>query len=217
MGKQSFAVIGMGRFGTSTAKTLADGGHEVLAVDREEERINQIKDFVLHAVVADTTDERAIAQLGVRNFDAVVVAIGNDLRASILTTVLCKEQGARCVVAKALDDLHAKLLLKTGADRVVQPEHDGGVRLGRSLPSDNIVDSLELTDDYSINEIRVPKEWVGRSLAHLAVRTRYGVSVIALRRGGTMIVNMDPLDALQEDDILFLVGDNEHLERITDA
>lgn len=211
---KSFMIIGMGRFGTSTALTLAELGHEVLAVDNREERINAVKDRVLHAVVADTTDERVLSQLGVRNFDCVVICVGDDLRSSVLTTVLCRELGAKRIVAKAQDALHAKLLLKTGADRAVQPEHDGGVRLARSLISESIIDSLDLSEDYSIHEIHVPEGWVGKSLAGLDVRKRFGLSVVAIRREGMVLVNLRPQEPFLRGDAIFVLGDNDNLERI---
>ena len=217
MENQSFVVIGMGRFGRSTACTLAELGCEVLVIDKAESRIDIVKDAVLHAIIADTTEERTLAQLDLPSFNAVVICIGKDLRASILTTVLCKEQGAKRIIAKAQDDLHAKLLLKTGADEVVQPEHDAGIRLARSLPSDDVLDSLDLTDDYSVNEMHVPKDWVGKTLASLALRTHYGVSVIALMRDGVMHVNNNPNEKLQVEDTLFVVGDNEQLKKLIDS
>jgi len=211
---RSFLIIGMGRFGSSTARTLAALGHEVLAVDRSEERIEAIKDDVLHAVTADTSEERVLASLGISNFDCVVICVGDDLRSSILTTVLCKELGAKRIVAKAQDDLHAKILLKTGADQAVQPEHDGGVRLARSLASESIIDSLGLSEEYSVQEIHVPEKWIGKSLVGLNVRVRYGVSVIALRRDGHLQVNVNANAPLQPGDTLFILGDNKDLERL---
>lgn len=215
MEKQSFLVIGMGRFGRSTAKTLAENGYEVLAIDRAEDRIDLVKEVVLRAVIADATEEKTLSQVGVQDFDAVVICIGKDLRASVLTTIICKEQGAKRIIAKAQDDLHAKLLLKTGADEVAQPEHDAGVRLARALFSDTIVDSMDLTEDYSVNEIRVPQSWVGKTVPALSTRARYGVSVIARMRDGVMQVSNDPQDKLRADDTLFVVGDNAHLQRLT--
>ncbi|MEG1523915.1 MAG: TrkA family potassium uptake protein [Clostridia bacterium] len=211
---KSFIIIGLGRFGTSTARMLNTLGHEVLAVDKRADRINAIRDSVLHAVQADTTDERVVAQLGVRNFDCVVICIGDDIRASILTTVLCREMGAKKIIAKSQDDLHHKLLIKTGADRVVQPEHDGGIRLARSLVAEGVLDSLDLSEEYSINEIVVPKSWVDKSLAGLNVRTRYGLSVIAIRRDGSVSVNIDPNEPFHEDDSIYVLGDNKSLERL---
>ena len=214
---KSFLIIGLGRFGQSTARMLTTLGHEVVAVDKRADRVGLIKDNVMRAIQADTTDERAVAQLGIRNFDAIVICIGDDIRASVLATVLCREMGAKKIVAKAQDDLHQKLLIKTGADRVVQPEHDGGIRLARSLVAEGVLDSLDLSDEYSINEVEIPKEWIGRSLAQIDVRNRYGVSVIAVRRDGHVSVNTDPNEPFHKEDSIYLLGDDKSLERICGA
>lgn len=211
---KSFLILGLGRFGTSTARMLTLLGHEVLAVDKRADRVNDIKDSVLHAVQGDTSDERVIAQLGVRNFDCVVICIGDDIRASVLATVLCRENGAKLIIAKAQDDLHQKLLLKTGADRVVQPEHDGGVRLARSLTAEGVLDSLDLSEEYSINEVLIPKTWIGKTLAGMNVRNHYNLSVIALRRAGNVTVNIDPNMAFAEGDSIYVLGDNKSLEKL---
>ncbi len=211
---KSFAVIGIGRFGESVAQTLCTLGHEVLAVDRDEARIASVADHVTHAVVADTTDERALKRIGVRNFDCVIISVGDDIRASILTTVLAKEQGAQLVIAKASDKLHARLLEKTGADKVVLPEHEGGVRLARSLVSGSIIDYLDLSDKYSINETLIPAPWIGKTLIELNVRNRFGISVIAIRRGEEIIVTLDPKAPLRAGDVLVMIGANESLTRI---
>ena len=211
---KSFAVIGIGRFGASVAQTLCTLGHEVLAIDRDETRIAAIADIVTHAVVADTTDERALKRIGVRNFDCIIISVGDDIRTSILTTVLVKEQGAQYVIAKASDRLHARLLEKTGADKVVLPEHEAGVRLARSLVSGSIIDYLDLSDEYSINETLIPTPWVGKTLVELNVRNRFGVSVIAIRRGEDILVTLDPKAPLHAGDVLVMIGSNESLTRI---
>ncbi|MDO4572100.1 MAG: TrkA family potassium uptake protein [Clostridia bacterium] len=213
---KSFLILGLGRFGTSTALMLTRLGHEVLAVDRRADRVNAIKDEVLHVVQADTSDERTIAQLGVSNFDCVVICIGDDIRASVLATVLCREMGASTIIAKAQDDLHAKLLMKTGADRVVQPEFDAGVRLARSLSAEGVIDSLDLSEDYSINEIAVPEEWIGKSLAALNVRKRYGLSVIAVRRDGHLLLNLDPNEPFHDQDTVYVLGANKIVDKLAD-
>ena len=211
---KSFAVIGIGRFGASVAQTLCTLGHEVLAIDRDETRIAAIADLVTHAVVADTTDERALKRIGVRNFDCIIISVGDDIRTSILTTVLVKEQGAQFVIAKASDRLHARLLEKTGADKVVLPEHEAGVRLARSLVSGSIIDYLDLSDEYSINETLIPTPWIGKTLVELNVRNRFGVSVIAIRRGEDILVTLDPTAPLHAGDVLVMIGSNESLTRI---
>ena len=211
---KSFAVIGIGRFGTSVALTLSLMGHEVLAVDTSAAAIDSIADRVTHAIVADATDERVLRRIGIAEFDAVVISVAADIRASILTAMLSKELGAKRVVAKVADDLHAKLLIKAGADQVVQPERDSGVRLARSIAVDSVLDYFALTDDVSINELRLPYSWAGKSLVQLGIRTRYGVSVIAIKRGEKMIVAIDPNSALEQGDVLVLLGSNHELEKL---
>ena len=211
---KTFAVIGLGRFGTSVAQTLCALGHEVLAVDRDENRVAAVADSVTHAIVADTTDERALKRIGIRNFDCVILSVGDDIRASILSTVLMKEQGAPYVIAKASDALHAKLLEKTGADKVVLPEHEAGIRLARSLVSGSIIDYLDLSDKYSITETRIPEKWAGKTLIDLNVRRNYDVSVIAIRRGEEILVTLDPKAPLQRGDVLVMIGTNAGLSRI---
>jgi len=212
---KSFAVIGIGRFGFSVAKTLCQLGHQVLAVDVNEDHIKMASSYVTHSVQADTTDERALSQLGIRNFDYVIISMGDDIRASILTTVICKEQGAKYIIAKASDDLHAKLLYKTGADKVVQPETEAGIRLAKSLVSENIIDYLDLSEEYSVHEIRVPKNWVGKTLADLDVRAKYDVTVIAVRRNADIKVTLDPNDLLLAGDIIIMIGSNKGFDKIS--
>lgn len=212
--QKSFMVIGLGRFGTSTALTLSRLGHEVLAVDKRADRVNSIKDDVTHAVQADTTDERVIEQLGVRNFDCVVICIGDDIRASTLATVLCREKGAKRIICKAQDDLHKLLLRKTGADSVVMPELDGGARLARSLAVEGVLDSLDLSDDFSLNEILVPAGWVGKSLLELGARSKFGVSVVAIRRDGNIYANVDPSAPFLPGDTLYAIGSNKSFEKL---
>ena len=214
MEKRSFLVIGLGRFGRSTAEALTALGHEVLAVDQDQERVEEIKDSVLQALQADCTDERVLERLGVRNFDCVIICIGEDIRSSTLTTVLCRELGAKTIIAKAQDALHAKLLAKTGADRIIQPEKDAGIRLARSLQSQSIIESLTLSDDCSVTEMRVPKSWTGKTLIELNARARYGVSVIAIRHGGQMLLSVDPSSPLHPDDTLIMLGLNESFEKV---
>lgn len=211
---KNIAIIGLGRFGSSIAITLCKLGHQVLAVDMNPELVQAISSHVTHAVEADATNERALSQLGIRNFDCVIVSIGDDIRASTLATILCKEMGAAYVIAKASDELHAKLLNKTGADKVVLPEWESGVRLARSLVSKSVIDYLELSEKYSVSEMRMPLRWVGKSLSQINVRARFKVSVIALRRDDKIIIALDPKAPLEANDVLVLLGANEDLTKI---
>ncbi|TGV17987.1 TrkA family potassium uptake protein, partial [Mesorhizobium sp. M00.F.Ca.ET.186.01.1.1] len=154
MSKQ-FAIIGMGRFGSSVARTLYEMDYEVMGIDENEERINENIQYVTHAVAADSTDERALKEIGIRNFDVVVVAIGVDIQASILTVLTLKELGVKKIVAKAQNERHGQVLYKVGADRVVFPERDMGVRVAHNLISANVLDFIELAEDYSVAEVVV--------------------------------------------------------------
>ncbi|MGN0793014.1 MAG: potassium channel family protein [Aristaeellaceae bacterium] len=212
--KKQFVVLGLGRFGASVAKHLTQMGHEVLAVDNDEELVNALAPYVMSAVQADATDETALAALGLRNFDAAVVAIGSNSRDSILVTVLCKEAGVPLVIAKAEDDLHAKVLLKVGADRVVFPERDMGMRVARSLDTPNIIELIELSNDHRIAEVLTPAKWCGRTLLDINVRRNFGLSVIGIRRGEKFLGSPGAETVLLEGDVLLMLGQSKDIEAI---
>ncbi len=211
---KQFAVIGLGRFGTSVAKTLTTMGYEVLAIDDDQNRVQEIVNEVTHAIQADAKDEQALKALGIRNFDVVIVAIGQDMQASILVTVLLKELGVKCVVAKAQTDLHGKVLYKVGADKVVFPERDMGARVAHSLVSSNVLDHIELSPDYSILEVVAPETFVGKTLKESALRAKFGVTVLAVKRGAEIIVSPSPDELIRENDILVAIGENNKLRSI---
>jgi trk system potassium uptake protein TrkA len=213
MKKKQFVVIGMGRFGSSVAKTLSKMGFEVLAIDHREIQVQEIASIVTHAVQADSTDEDALRALGIRNFDVVVVAIGEDIQASILTTLILKEIGVRSIVVKAVNELHGKVLKKIGADKVIFPERDMGQRVAHHLISSNILDYIELSADYSIVEIQASTQMVGKNLKQLDIRAEYGCNVIAIKQEQKLIIPPSGEDALRSNDILVVVGTNENLQR----
>jgi trk system potassium uptake protein TrkA len=210
--RKQFAIIGMGRFGSSVAKTLSQLGFEVLAIDHREETVQEASAFVTHAVQADSTDEEALRALGIRNFDVVVVAIGEDIQASILTTLILKEMGIPTIIVKAVNDLHGKVLKKIGADKVVYPERDMGQRVAHHLISSNIIDYIELSADYSIVEIKVSKQMIGKSLKQLDIRAKYGCNVIAIKQNEQLIIPPSAEEPLRMDDILVIVGKNSDLQ-----
>ncbi|MDK2918072.1 MAG: trk/ktr system potassium uptake protein [Candidatus Petromonas sp.] len=212
--KKQFVVIGCGRFGSSVAKTLFGMGYDVLAVDRNEEIIQNIADSVTHAVQADATDENSIKSLGIRNFDVAVVTIGLNIQSSILVTLMVKELGVKYVVAKAQNELHAKVLYKIGADRVVFPEREMGVRVAHNLVSSNIMDYIELAPDYSIVEVAVLKEWAGKNLRELNMRAKYGINVMAIKKGPNINISPSATDIIEEEDILVVIGHNDDLQKI---
>lgn len=211
---KQFAVIGLGRFGTSIARTLSMMGHEVLAIDEDQEKIQEIVNSVTHAIQADAKDENALKALGIRNFDVVIVAIGKDTESSILVTVLLKELGVKCVVAKARTELHGKVLARVGADKVVYPERDMGVRVAHSLVSSNVLDHIELSPDYSILEVVAPELLVGKTLRQANLRAKYGVTVMAIKRGNSILVSPSPDDPIEGNDILVVIGENHKLHTV---
>jgi len=211
--EKQFAVIGMGRFGSSVAKTLYNMGFDVLAIDMDEHRIQEVTSMVTHAVIADCTDEETLRALGIRNFDVVVVAIGADIQASILTTLILKEMGIPMLVVKAQNELHGKVLEKIGADKVIFPERDMGRRVAHHLISPNIVDYIELSDDYSILEIQVKPQHIGKSLRELDIRAKYGCNVMAIKHDDKMNISPRADDLLEDGDVLVVVGSNEDLKQ----
>lgn len=210
--RKQFAIIGMGRFGSSIAKTLSQLGFEVLAIDQDEETVQVVSTFVTHAVQADSTDEEAMRALGIRNFDVVVVAIGEDIQASILTTLILKEMGVATTVVKAVNDLHGKVLKKIGADKIVYPERDMGQRVAHHLISSNIIDYIELSADYSIVEMKASTQMIGKNLRELDVRAKYGCNVIAIKQNEHLIIPPSAEEPLKSEDILVLVGKNSNLQ-----
>ncbi len=217
--KKQFAVIGLGRFGESVAITLTNMGHEVMAVDVSEEKIEEISKKVTFAVQADATDEKALKQLGLRNFDVAIIAIGDiDIKASILATMLAKEYGVEHVVAKAQSELHGKVLSKTGADRIVFPERDMGVRVAHNLASTNILDHIEVSPDYRIAEISTSEKMVGKTLKELDLRAKYGLNVLAVKRNKDRNKDIDIAPnankPFEEGDIMIIIGREGDLSKI---
>lgn len=209
--KKQFAVIGMGRFGFSVAESLSRMGFEVLAVDANDLRIQSIHSIVTHAIQADSTDEEALRAIGIRNFDVVVVAIGQDIQASILTTLILKEMGIKTIIVKAQSELHGKVLKRIGADKVIYPERDMGNRVAHHLSSPNILDYIELSDDHSIVEMLATSKLIGRSLKEMDIRAKYRCSVIGIKTGDHMNIAPHSDDRIQPGDILVVVGKNHDL------
>lgn len=214
MAKKQFVVIGLGRFGTSVAKTLYSLGNDVLAIDVDEETVQSISDSVTHSVQAEATDENTLRSLGIRNFDVAVVTIGSDLQASVMVTLLLKELGVKHIIAKANSELHAKVLYKIGADRVVLPERDMGVRVAHNLVSSNILDYIELSPDYSIAEIANPRVWQGKTLQELNLRANYGINVVAVKKDND--INVSPMadDVLEAGDVVVAIGGADELNKL---
>jgi len=213
---KQFIVVGLGRFGSSVALTLAENGHDVLTIDEDHQKIQDISNSVTHAVEADATDEEALKTLGVRNFDVAIVSIGDNLHANILCTLILKELGVPYVIVKAQDNLHGKVLTKVGADRVVYPERDMGERIAHNLISSNVLDYLEFAPDYSVVEIMASDNMIGRSLGELEFRSQFDVNVMAIKRGQHLNMSPGANDKILENDTLIVMGKNENLDKVRD-
>ncbi|WP_144555770.1 TrkA family potassium uptake protein [Bacillus sp. X1(2014)] len=211
MVKQTFAVIGLGRFGTSIASKLIEADQEVMGIDINEERVEDGKLLVTHAVVLDSTDEESLKTVGIRNFDYVIVAIGNDMQASILTVLILKEMGVKQVIAKALNKRHGQVLTKVGADWVVHPERDMGERVAHQLLAPNVLNYIELSNEYNIEEVLVHKSMTGKSLRDLDLRAQYNVNVIAILSNENLIISPFPEHLIQEGDKLVVIGHRNDL------
>ncbi|ABO50145.1 TrkA-N domain protein [Desulforamulus reducens MI-1] len=210
---KQFAVIGLGRFGSSVARTLSKMDYEVLGLDVNEERVNDIIEDVTHAVQLDALDDHSLQAVGIRNFDVVVVGIGQEVQSSILVTLMLKEMGVKRVVAKAQNDLHGKVLERVGADKVVFPERDMGIKLAHALVSQNIMEQISLSPEYSLVEMAAPPNFVNKTLEKSGARQQYGVSILAIRRGEDMIISPGASQEILEGDILVVIGKNEKLQK----
>ncbi|MDQ0227013.1 potassium channel family protein [Metabacillus niabensis] len=211
--KKEFAVIGLGRFGGSICQALSDEGLEVMAIDIDEDKVNAYANIASHAVVGDTTDETVLKSLGIRNFDHVIVAIGDNIQASILTTIILKELGVKDITVKATNDYHEKVLSKIGADRIVHPERDMGKRIAHKIVSNNVLDYLELSDEHSIVEISANEKIHGHSIIELDVRARYGVNIVAIKRNKEIIVSPQANEKIQKHDVLIVIGADSDINR----
>ena len=212
--KKTYAVIGLGRFGTAVADRLYALGNEVLVVDESPERVQKMESRVTYAVVADARDEAVLRSLGMRNYDCAIVAIGSDLAASVVITMNLKELGVPQVICKATDETQKRALEKIGADKVMIPEREAGVKLAQAVTSSSILDFIELSDQYGIAEVQLPEGWAGKSLRELNIRVKYGVNIIAIRENGKINVVPAVDEALQAGCVLVAVGANEKLTRL---
>ena len=211
---KSYVVIGLGRFGSGLARSLCRQGAEVLAIDIRPDLVPQVANEVTHAVVGDAQDKEVLRALDVRSFDCAVIAIGDNLAASVLTVMNLKELGVPYVVCKAHDETHRRVLEKLGVDRVVIPELEYAQRLARNLYSHNVLDYIELSRDYGILEIPAPKSWIGKTLRELNVRAKLGVNIIAVKNGAETNVSPSADYAIRAEDVLAVLGDNVALEAV---
>ncbi|MCE4048457.1 MULTISPECIES: TrkA family potassium uptake protein [Bacillaceae] len=211
--KKEFAVIGLGRFGGSICKELMELGMEVMVIDKNEERVNEYANIVSHAVVGNSVDENVLKSLGIRNFEHVIVAIGDDIQASILTTLILKEMGVNNITVKAQNDYHEKVLKKIGADSIIHPERDMGKRIAHNIVSNNVLDYLELSDEHSIVEIKSSSRLAGHTMVDLDIRARYGITIVAIKRENDIIVSPQANEPIKEDDVLIVIGADSDINR----
>ena len=212
--KKQFLVIGLGRFGSSLAKTLCELGHEVLAVDRGSDAVEDISPFVTQSIQADATDDEVFDSLDAGSYDAAIISIGSNVRDSILISVLCKEAGVPLVVAKAMDDLHAKVLSKVGVDKVIFPERDMGQRVARSLVMPRMLELMALAGDIRVAEVLLPEKWQNRTLVGINVRRNFGVTILAVRRGEATITALSADFELLPGDTLLVLGTEAAIDAI---
>ena len=214
MKKKEYGVLGLGKFGMAVAKTLAENGNSVIVVDSDPERVDEIADSVTCAMVADIADPHVLDGLGLHNLDCVIIGVSTNMQISIMATLLVKEKGAPFVVVKAENEIHKHILEKIGADKIVFPEGEMGVRLARNLMGGAFVDLVELSSEFSMVEMPVPIMWIGKSLRDLDIRSTYGLNIIGIKTGEKLEVNLDPNIPMNGDMGLVLVGKNSDLKKI---
>lgn len=218
MAKQKqLAVIGLGQFGRGVANTLLSQGHDVLVIDKDPRSVNDYKEFATHAVVADATEESKLSSLGLTNFDYVIVAIGEDIQASILTTLILKDMNVKKVWVKALNKNHSKILDKIGADYIIHPEKDIAKRLVRQLLHGHILDFVELSQDYSIVELKSSKKINKKTVEDLDLRTKYGISLLGIKYEGKIDINPSPGFIIEPKNVLIVLGHNKDIEKFKEA
>lgn len=212
--RNSYAIFGLGRYGRAVALELVAGGAEVLAVDRDEATVNSLAGDIPLCKCADVTDPDVLRQLDIGSFDTVIIAMAESLEATVMATMLCKEMGVKTVIAKCGNEMHRKILTRVGADRVVFPESESGTREAKNLLSAGFVDLLELARDVSMVEISVRPEWVGKSLMDLNLRRKYGINIVAIRRGEGLAISIDPERPLSKDERLLVIANPARLEKL---
>lgn len=216
MKEKSYAVIGLGQFGMTLALTLADANCDVLAIDDQEENIQDIAEKVTYAVKADVREPGVLESLGVQNVDVVVVAVAQNMEASITATMQAKELGVPFVMAKAMNTLHGRILNKIGADKVIYPEHSMGVRVAKNLLSGGFLDLFELSSDFSMAEFKIPAEWIGKRLIDLKIREKYNINLVGIKKGEEVNVNLRPEEVFAAGCTVIAVGKNEDLNKVSE-
>ena len=211
---KTYAVFGLGRYGISVAKELVDNGREVIAIDRNQNIVNEVASFVPVCKCADVTDADVLARLGVSEIDTVIICMAGNLEASVMAVTLCKEVGVKTVIAKCASEMHQKILLRVGADQVVFPEKESGIRLAKNLLSSGFIDMISLSKDVSMVEIDVKDEWIGKNLIELNLRKKYGFNIVAVKKGGEVNVNINPEQVINSDTTLIVIANRAKLNKL---
>lgn len=212
--KKIYAVFGLGRYGTAVAKELVDNGMEVIAVDVEQKLVNDAAAYLPVCKCADVTDAEVIARLGIASVDTVIVCMASNLEASVMAVMLCKEAGVKTIIAKCANEMHQKILLRIGADQVVFPENESGIRLAKNLLSSGFIDLFSLSDDVSVIEIDVKEDWKGKNLIELNLRKKYGFNVVAVKKGAEVNAAVNPETVLNTDMTLIVIANNSMLAKL---
>ena len=212
--KKTYAVFGLGRYGIAVAKELVENGREVIAVDNDEKIVNDVAAYLPVCKCADVTDAEVISRLGIGNIDTVIVCMASNLEASVMAITLCKEAGVRTVIAKCSNEMQQKILLRVGADQVVFPENESGIRLAKNLLSSGFIDMISLSKDVSMVEIDIKDEWCGKNLIELNLRKKYGFNIVAIKKGETVNVNINPEQALDAESSLIVIANTAKLGKL---
>ena len=212
--KKTYAVFGLGRYGIAVAKELVENGREVIAVDNDEKIVNDVAAYLPVCKCADVTDAEVISRLGIGNIDTVIVCMANNLEASVMAITLCKEAGVRTVIAKCSNEMQQKILLRVGADQVVFPENESGIRLAKNLLSSGFIDMISLSKDVSMVEIDIKDEWCGKNLIELNLRKKYGFNIVAIKRGDKVNVNINPEQVLDAESSLIVIANTSKLAKL---
>lgn len=217
MTKKSFAVMGLGKFGRSIVMEMMRAGADVLAIDMDEEKVKRVAEYVTCAVQADVRDPEAMNALGISNMDGVVVGMTSNLDAAIMATIYAKEAGVPYILVKAQDEIHEKILKKVGADKVIIPERESGIRVARNMVSGSFVDFIELSDRVKMIELKIKPEWIGHTLRELNLRKKHALNVIAVRQDGELLVNQDPDRPLDKDVTLLVTIDKKDMPKLLET
>ena len=212
--KKTYAVFGLGRYGIAVAKELVENGREVIAVDNDEKIVNDVAAYLPVCKCADVTDAEVISRLGIGNIDTVIVCMANNLEASVMAITLCKEAGVKNVIAKCANEMQQKILLRVGADQVVFPENESGIRLAKNLLSSGFIDMISLSKDVSMVEIDIKDEWCGKNLIELNLRKKYGFNIVAIKRGNKVNVNINPEQVLDAESSLIVIANTSKLAKL---